>query len=94
MRVKCTSHQANLAVAAAVCKRPALAGAHNSADLGESPLAQRHLADRADCAAQSVCGAIVRLFKYLVSDYYSDFLANLQEIVGRLRASAPSLLRQ
>ena len=94
MCVKCASHQANLAVAAAVCKGPALAGAHTSADLGESPLAQRYLADRADSAAQSVCGAIVRFFKYLVSDYYSDFLANLQELVGRLRASDSSLLRQ
>ena len=59
--VKCASHQANLAVAAAVCKRPALAGAHNSADLGERPLAQRHLAGRADSAAQSVCGAIFQV---------------------------------
>ena len=94
MSVKCASHQANLAVAAAVCGRAALAGAHNSAALGDLPLRCRHLADRSDSAARCVCGAIVRFFKFLVSDYYSDFLANLHDIVGQLSARELSPERQ
>ena len=92
--VKCASHQANLSVTAAVCGRAALAGAHNTAALGDAPLLNRHMANRSDSAARSVCGAIVRFFKYLVTDYYSEFLANLQEIVGQLSAGDISPERQ
>ena len=94
MSVKCASHQANLSVSAAVCGRAALAGAHNAAALGDAPLQRRPTSNRSDSAARQVCGAIVRFFKYLVSDYYSEFLANLQEIVGQLSACDFSPERQ
>ena len=31
-----------------------------------------------------VCGTIVRLFKYLVSDYHHEFTANLLELMTKL----------
>jgi len=94
--VKCANHQANLVVASAVTGRAALEAQKNCEALAqsESPFAERPLADRSDSAARSVCGAIVRFFKYLASDYYSDFCANLQEIVGKLRARVPTQERQ
>jgi len=87
--VKCASHQANLAVASAVTGRAALEGARNTLRLtqGESPLAERALAAGNDSPARGACGAIVRFFKYLVSDYYAEFVSNLQELVGSVRAT-------
>ena len=72
--IRCASHQANLAVTSAVtgraactaarCARPAALCARQDDD-SESP-------------HRTVCGAIVRLFKYMISDYYTDFAANLR----------------
>ena len=81
MLVKCGNHQVNLAMASAVSGRAALAGAENSLPLAANPFGLRPQANRAEAAHRSVCGAIVRFAKYLVSDYYTDFCANLQDSV-------------
>ena len=91
--VKCANHQANLAIGSAVCGKPALAGSRFAGSLGTA-LASRPLGHAKKSAATEVCGAIVRLFKYLVSDYYSDFVSNLYDIVHRLRAVQDSPQRQ
>lgn len=51
------------------------------------PLQRSALAVGRASVGGQVCGAIVRLFKYLVSDYFSGFGANPAELVGRLRSS-------
>ena len=86
--VKCGSHQANLAVSGAVTGRAALASAQNSAALcaSSAPFERRQLlASDAASPHLTVCGVIVRLYKYLVSDYYEDFISSLSALVGRLR---------
>ena len=45
-------------------------------------------------APAEVCGAVVRLFKYLISDYYSDFLSNLHAICSRVAFAPQSAERQ
>ena len=80
--VKCANHQANLAVSSIVALRAATVAADSAERSGE--------------VRKSVCGAIVRLFKFLISDYEQEFLANLQEIVlqrwtARTSSSASSL---
>ena len=80
--VKCGNHQVNLAMASAVSGRAALAGAENSLPLVANPFGLRPQANRAEAAHRSVCGAIVRFAKYLVSDYYMGFCANLQDSVA------------
>ena len=92
MLVRCANHQINLAVSSVVCGRAALLGVQNVIAEG-NPLAQRPSSHRPGSCASNICGAIVRLFKFLVSDYYADFFANLQELVSRLRACAPSAAR-
>jgi len=82
--VRCASHQANLAIASAVAGRAASAAAFNAAGLGADPL-RRRLAPF-DCPSRAVCAAIVRFYKFLVNAYYGDMCANLQEVVGRMRA--------
>ena len=74
--VKCSSHQANLAVGTSVSGRAALIGAASAAQGART----------STFAGKSVCGAVVRLFKYLVSDYEEEFMSNLQGLVQRLRA--------
>ena len=91
--VKCANHQANLAIGSAVSGKIALAGSRYAGSL-EAPLAARPLAHAKKSAATEVCGAVVRLFKYLVSDYYSEFLSNLHDIVGRVAPAADSAFRQ
>ena len=75
--VKCANHQANLAVSSVVVGRAATVGASSSAPIG---------ADVTKHAGTSVCGAITRLFKFLVSDYEAEFAANLSELAAGLRA--------
>ena len=91
--VKCANHQANLAIGSAVSGKTALAGSRYAGSL-EAPLVARALAHAKKSVATEVCGAVVRLFKYLVSDYYADFLSNLHDIVGRIAPAAASAFRQ
>ena len=83
--VKCSSHQTNLTVASTVSRRAALCGAQNAASLceGGRPLSNRDRLDSKNSPHGDVCGAVVRLFKFLVSDYYEDFLANLRALTRR-----------
>ena len=81
LTIKCANHQANLAIGSAVQGKAAVVGYSNSAATGANPLASRVLRLRSKSAASNICGAIVRLFKYLVSDYYADMCANLQDLV-------------
>jgi hypothetical protein len=91
--VKCASHQANLVIGSSVAGRAALVAAQQSASLGDAPWAQRPLAAQRLMAADP-CGAIVRFYKFLVSDYYGEFLKNLQDIVGSMRACFRSPQRE
>jgi len=85
--VRCASHQANLAVASAVSGRAALCGEENAAVApGLQPQEHRVAAGKKKAPHRNLCGAAVRLFKYLVSDYYEDFVANLRAKVERLEA--------
>ena len=78
--IKCASHQANLVTVSAVSGRAALLGGGLSVMQGSvSGFAERN-----------ACAAIVRLFKFLMTDYAADFAANLQDWVGSLSACAPS----
>ena len=84
--VKCANHQANLVVGSVVEGRAAVVANNNAArQLGARPFDRRGAVLRQDSAASGVCGAIVRLFKYLMNDYYSEFLANLADVVAGLR---------
>ena len=74
--VKCANHQANLTVASIVAGRAATVAADSASCWGD--------------ARKSVCGAVVRLFKFLVSDYEQEFLANLQELVVRRLNARPA----
>jgi len=78
--IRCASHQSNLAVSSVVAGRAALVGATSSAPID---------AKLGGFAGRSVCGAIARLFKFLVSDYEAEFAANLRDLIGSLRASRP-----
>ena len=82
--VKCASHQSNLVTASAVSGGAAVLGGRSSVPMGGvSGFAERN-----------ACGAIVRLFKFLMTDYAADFAANLQDWVGRLGACPPSIQRE
>ena len=74
--VKCSSHQANLAVSSVVAGRAAKVGACSSAPID---------VDVRHHPGTLVCGAITRLMKYLVSDYEAEFAANLSELTAGLR---------
>ena len=78
--VKCASHQANLVTGNAVVGPAALLGGRSSV----LPSTVSGFAER------NVCGAVVRLFKYLMTDFAADFAANLHDWVGRFSACAPS----
>ena len=74
--VKCGSHQANLSIGCAVTGRAAVVGCQNSA----SVCSGRTFANRSAVVAKGstsphlrLCGTVVRLYKYLVNDYYSVF---------------------
>ena len=68
----CASHQSNVAIAAAVSGCAALAGARCSAAVRASSTFWAASA-ASGFAPRSVCGAIVRLFKYLMCAYAADF---------------------
>jgi hypothetical protein len=78
---KCSSHRANLAPTTAVVGAAAVAAAATGAELdreGQQP----HLA---------VCGAAVRLYKYLINDYFDDFSFATHIWVGKAMLLEPPL---
>jgi len=78
-----------LAVGSAVSGRAArLACEHASESFQQRSSTQHHA-----LAPRNVCGTIVRLFKYLMSDYYSDYFANLQDMVQQLSTAESSPAR-
>ena len=83
--VKCASHQTSLAVSSVVAGRVATVGAASSRQLVDFAMVQKNIALRSIAPRRNSCGAIVRFFRYLVSEYYSDFCANLRDLVGKLR---------
>ena len=89
MCVKCCAHQCNLAISSAVSGRTALCSAQHTAALcaDENAFAARPTKSTTTAPHARACGVIVRLFKYLVSDYYSEFCMSLTKRVGQLRAS-------
>ena len=92
---KCANHQTSLAVGSAVSGRAALSGMQNRVEVANLPYAQRcKPLSQQQAPHLHVCGAIVRCFKYLVSDYYTEYCANLQDIVGRLAVADPSPTRE
>ena len=86
--VQCASHQANLVVASTVIGRAAFVAARESAAYSACDWDKRLQRD-GTFPGKSVCGAIVRFFKYLVSDYYSDFLTNLRDIANSVQSGPP-----
>ena len=93
MVVKCANHQANLVIGSVVSGKASIVGCR-FAGLLSSPLADRPLAHANKAAATQVCGAVVRFFKFLVSDYYSEYLANLEDIVKQLAVVESSELQE
>ena len=88
MVVQCASHQANLVVQSTVIGRAAFVAARETAANSARPWENR-LQRGGSFPGSSVCGAIVRFFKYLVSDYYSDFLANLRDLANSVQPGPP-----
>ena len=86
--VQCASHQANLAVKSTVIGRAGFVAAQHSKAFRHMHWDQR-LQRGATFPGTSVCGALVRFFKYLVSDYYSDFSANLRDIANSVELGPP-----
>jgi len=85
--VRCASHQANLAVASAVSGRAAKCGEEHTAEAPEQePQDHRALAGSRTAPHRNLCGAVVRVFKYLVSDYYDEYVANLRTRAELLEA--------
>ena len=87
MLVKCANHQANRVIGGAAEGHAALCGARQTtAVLGSPNVAlAREVCDAPKTAPhRHACGTLVRLFKYLMSDYYSDFLVSLKSHVGTL----------
>ena len=84
MVVKCASHQVNLSIGSAVTGAPAtVAAGHGLAAAVPNALVARREA-RGSQPQQSVCGVVVRLFKYLISLYYEELYSALRGHVTRL----------
>ena len=56
--------------------------------------AQRVVCSKQHKAQKQICGAIVRLFKFLLPDYYIQFCGNLQVKCGKLVVAVSSPERQ
>ena len=101
MLVKCANHQANLVVGSAVDGHAATIGALQAATILDRSAPDQLLSRAASNDAKTsphrtVCGAIVRLFKYLINQYYSDFYVSLVSHVATLQIVAdasPAVLR-
>ena len=87
MVVKCANHQANLVVGSAVHGLAAKIGFSTTAALINcpNPFESKRVAFTDPGPHTHVCGAIVRLFKYLVADYYHEFYAALRGHVETLQ---------
>ena len=90
MVIKCCNHQVNLGIGSAVEGRAVGAATECSRSFRTLSPQQQALARKSDSAHHIATGAIVRLFKYLVSDYEADFVANLSDLVHTLRRAEPS----
>ena len=82
MMVKCANHQTNLVVHSAVDGFAAKIGARQAATSlapgAADSMPERNASNDAKTAPHRLaCGAIVRLFKYLINAYYSEFYASL-----------------
>jgi hypothetical protein len=80
---KCSNHQVHLALSSAVCGRAAELSAQHLSAYSVLSTAQRVVCSKQHKAQKQICGAIVRLFKFLVSDYYTQFCGNLQVKCGK-----------
>ena len=92
--VKCSNHQINLSLSSAVCGKSARLSLGCMGKFAHLSNAQREAECRQIGVINNVCGTIVRLFKYLVSDYYSQFCGNLHEVAGKLVVSEATAERQ
>ena len=87
MVVRCASHQANLIIGGVVEGHAALCGAHQTADVAgsENALVVRFDIDNPQRAPHRLsCGVLVRLYKYLLNDYHSEFWSSLSAHVATL----------
>ena len=86
MVVKCASHQANLAIGAAVtCVHAVVAaGQGNSVAARPDAITARKQEGVAGQPHRTVCGVVVRLFKYLINQYYEEFVSSLRTHATRL----------
>ena len=94
VQAKCSNHQINLALSSVVCGKSAMLSVRSIVKFANLSTAQREAECRRITAPKNVCGTIVRLFKYLVSDYYSHFCGNLHELVRKLALSGSTPDRQ
>ena len=85
--VICASHMANLCMKQAVIGHAAEEGAKNTAAIRASGNVSqaRALAIKGQVPHKIVCGVIVRLFKYLLPENYSEFFASLVCWASRLQ---------
>jgi len=83
--VRCSSHQVNLAITSAVTGRAAVT-AHSARQSASAP-------DESN-PHRNVCGTIVRLFKYLVNDYYANFCSNLADLTRSFALLEPTTGRE
>ena len=92
MSVKCASHQVNLSVRTAVVGIPAICAVGNSvvAERSDALEYRKQHADTVGSPHRLVCGAVVRLAKYLVNMYYEEFLLSLTTHVARLTFGRPA----
>jgi hypothetical protein len=78
--VVCGNHQANLSLASAVQGKIA-----NTAFRMALTIEQGNAGENFKGAHTQVCGVAVRLSKYLINDYYSEFLGNVRDWASQLR---------
>jgi hypothetical protein len=86
---RCSSRQANLSIVAATTGRGAVVGCQNTAApcVGVAVFERRRAVTAKGSKSPHlfVCGAIVRLYKYLVNDDYTEFLSNLSYEASQLQ---------
>jgi len=82
--IKCAAHMANLVTKNAVCGTAALLGLRESHAVrrADDAEAARKEAMGKHALAYRGCKVIVQLYKYLVPQYYDEFLASLQQAVA------------
>ena len=85
--VVCANHQANLALASAVQGKIANTVFRSVVTM------QENAGEKPKGPHRQVCGVAVRMAKYLINDYYSEFLANVRDWGSRLRIVPPAAAR-